>query len=90
MIIFNGDNLVHVPMSLRARTSALDLWLSVIKWTKVNCRSLLGDPENELHLVVVCCDSCSPTQYCNTFSGDLRLQLHAVSVWCAFSSPTAF
>ena len=62
MMVLNGDNLVHVPMSLRARTSALDLWLSVIKWTKVNCRSLLGDPENELYLVVVCCDFFSFTQ----------------------------
>ena len=25
------DNLTHVPMSPRARTSALDLWLAVIK-----------------------------------------------------------
>ena len=61
-MVLNGDNLVHVPMSLRARTSTLELWLSVVKWTKVNCRTLLGDPENELHLVVVSCDSCSFTQ----------------------------
>ena len=30
----NGDDSVHVPMSPRARTSVLDLWLSMIKWTK--------------------------------------------------------
>ena len=62
VMVLNGGNLVHIPMNLRARTSALDMWLSVIKWTKVNYRSLLGDPENELHLVVVCYDSCSFTQ----------------------------
>ena len=27
----------------------------------------------ELYLIVVCCDSHSLTQYCNTFSGDLHL-----------------
>ena len=27
VVVLDGDHLVHVPMSLRARTSALDLWL---------------------------------------------------------------
>ena len=31
MRVLDEDNLTHVPMSLRARTSASDLWLAVIK-----------------------------------------------------------
>ena len=31
MRVLDEDNLTHVPMSLRARTSAPDLWLAVIK-----------------------------------------------------------
>ena len=29
--VLDEDNLTHVPMSPRARTSALDMWLAVIK-----------------------------------------------------------
>ena len=31
VVVLNDDNPMHVPMSLRARTSALDVWLAVIK-----------------------------------------------------------
>ena len=43
-----------------------------------------------LYLSVVCCDSCSPSQYCNILSGNLRLQHSAVSVQCVLLPPTAF
>ena len=33
VIILNGYNPMHVPMNLHARTSALDLFLDMIKWT---------------------------------------------------------
>ena len=29
VVVLDYDHLVHVPMSLRARTSALDLWLEL-------------------------------------------------------------
>ena len=32
--VLDEDNLIHVPMSLRARTSVLDLWLAVEKCPK--------------------------------------------------------
>ena len=41
----NGDHLVHVPMSLRARTSALDVWLILKRYWKVIRRFWLGDLE---------------------------------------------
>ena len=41
----NGNHPVHVPMSLRARTSALDLWLLLKRSWKVNVRLWLGDLE---------------------------------------------
>ena len=34
VMVPDDNNLVYVPLSLRARTSALDLWQAVIKWTK--------------------------------------------------------
>ena len=34
MRVLNEDDPIHVPMSLRARTSVLDLWLAVIKFSK--------------------------------------------------------
>ena len=35
MVVLDDDHLVHVPMSLRARTSALDLWLELKRSGKV-------------------------------------------------------
>ena len=35
MVVLGGDYLVHVPMSLRARASALDLWLLLKRFGKV-------------------------------------------------------
>ena len=32
--VLDEDNLIHVPMSLRARTSVLDLWLAIEKCPK--------------------------------------------------------
>ena len=32
--VLDEDNPIHVPMSLRARTSVLDLWLAVEKYPK--------------------------------------------------------
>ena len=34
-VLGNDDNLVHVPMSLQARTSALDGWLQIKVHKKV-------------------------------------------------------
>ena len=34
MRVLDEDNPIHVPMSLRARTSVLDLWLAVEKCPK--------------------------------------------------------
>ena len=35
MGVLEGDHLVHVPMSLRTRTSAVDLWLLLKRSGKV-------------------------------------------------------
>ena len=35
VVVLDGDHLVHVPMSLEVRTSALDLWLLLKRSGKV-------------------------------------------------------
>ena len=54
MVILDGDQLVHVPMSLRARTSALDLRLLLKRSVKVYGDLLTGySGMDELHQSVV-------------------------------------
>ena len=42
MRVLDEDNLTHVPMSLQARISKLDLWLVVIKCTKSVLDRMIG------------------------------------------------
>ena len=62
VIILNSYYSIHVSKSLRARTSVLDLWLDMTKWTKVIVDADWVFLRNGLHLFVVCCDSCSFTR----------------------------
>ena len=55
VVVLDGDHLVHVPMSLRARTSALDLWLILKRSGKVYGDLMTGySGMGELHQSVVC------------------------------------
>ena len=40
--VLDEDNLIHVPMSLRARTSVLDLWVAVEKYPKSVLNRMIG------------------------------------------------
>ena len=40
--VLDEDNPIHVPMSLRARTSVLDLWLAMIKCSKSVLWMMIG------------------------------------------------
>ena len=79
-------NLAHVPMSLWARTSVLDLWSGskYIKkeWIWVNGWCWLGLLDGELHWLWFTGCSCSPFQCCNlrwsSVFGDVWYPLCAV------------